>query len=114
VKQAELISILKENHYSFKIDGDVLSIIHQGNVYLESLTTLPTGTVFNNEGNVYLHSLTTLPAGTVFNNQGCAYLNSLKTLPEGIVFNNKDYVFLESFTALPILYRGEMRSFEIA
>jgi len=55
--QNNLIKILKEKDYKHYKKGDDLFVTHQGNVDLESLTTLPENTKFQNQGNVYLRSL---------------------------------------------------------
>jgi len=74
---------------------------NKGDVNLESLTTLPENTKFENKGYVDLRSLTTLPENTKFGNQGDVYLESLTTLPKNTKFENKGDVYLESLTTLP-------------
>ena len=54
----EFIEILKKEGYSYKIEGDKLVVTGNGDVWLDSLTSLPPGVVFKNRGRVYLRSLT--------------------------------------------------------
>ena len=72
-----------------------------GNLYLESLTTLPDNITFNVGGNLYLESLTTLPDNITFNVGGNLDLESLTTLPDNITFNVGGDLYLESLTTLP-------------
>ena len=75
----EFTKQLDKKRYSYEIEGDKIIIIsgYGGDVYLNALTSLPPGVVFNNKGNVYLNSLTSLPPGVVFNNKGGVYLEFL-------------------------------------
>ena len=73
----EFIEILKKEGYSYKIEGDKLVVTGNGDVWLDSLTSLPPGVVFKNKGDVYLYSLTSLPPGVEFKNGGNADLKSL-------------------------------------
>jgi hypothetical protein len=93
--------ILAKEHIQFNQIGDLITINHQGSVYLSSLTSLPEGTKFENQGSVDLSSLTSLPEGTKFENQGSVYLSSLTSLPEGTKFENQGPVYLSSLTSLP-------------
>ena len=97
----QFLEILDRKFIAYKLEDEIVNIDNQGNVDLESLTTLPEGIQFNNQGYVDLESLTTLPEGIQFNNQGNVYLRSLTTLPEGIQFNNQGNVYLQSLTTLP-------------
>ncbi len=98
----EFIKILKDNRYSYEIEGDKivvtyegsLEFINDGSVYLDSLTSLPPGVEFKNRGNVYLKSLTSLPPGVVFKNVSSVYLNSLPSLPPGVEFKNGRFGFV--------------------
>ena len=92
----EFIQELDKKGYSYEIEGDKLDVTYKGDVYLNSLTSLPPGVVFNNGGYVYLGSLTSLPPGVVFNNGGGIYLRSLTSLPRGGEFKNGGGVYLES------------------
>ena len=76
----EFIDILERKGYSYELEGDKIVVTGKGDVYLQSLETLPSGVVFNNGGYVYLESLKTLPPGVVFKNRGDVYLNSLISL----------------------------------
>jgi hypothetical protein len=93
--------LLAKEHIQFNQIGDLITINHQGSVYLSSLTSLPEGTKFENQGSVYLRSLTSLPEGTKFENQGSVDLRSLTSLPEGTKFENQGSVDLRSLTSLP-------------
>ncbi len=100
----EFIQILKENAYSYKIEGDNLVVINgndYGTVWLDSLTSLPSGVVFENGGKVWLNSLTSLPSGVVFENEGGVDLSSLTSIPSGVEFKNGGNVYLESLTSIP-------------
>jgi len=97
----EFIKVLKEKRYSYNIEGDLIVVTHNGDVYLDSLTTLPAGVKFENEGYVNLRSLTTLPAGVKFENGGDVMLDYLTSIPPGVKFENGGYVYLDSLTTLP-------------
>ena len=73
----EFIQILDKKGYSYKIKGDKIIVTEDGNVFLDSLKTIPPGVEFKNEMRVYLQSLKTLPPGVEFNNVGSVYLRSL-------------------------------------
>ena len=117
------IAELDKNGYIYKVEeGRVIISKENRNVHLDSLTTIPEGTVFENGGYVNLYSLTTLPdrikfenggdvhldslttfsLGVVFKNGGFVDLNSLITLPEEVVFENIGGINLNSLTALPV------------
>ena len=95
------IEELEGREYSYEIEGDKIVVTRKGEVFLDSLTSLPHGVEFNNKGEVYLDSLKSLPHGVEFNNKGLVDLSSLTSLPPGVEFNNKGYVYLESLTSLP-------------
>ena len=94
--QEEFIEELKKRSYSYEIEGDEIVVTHQGNVWLESFESLPSGVRFENQGYVYLPSLKSLPPGVVFENQGDVRLPSLKSLPPGVQFQNRGNVWLNS------------------
>ena len=75
--QEEFIEVLEEKRYSYEIEGDKIIVTQDGNVYLSSLETIPSGVGFENDGNVDLDSLETLPPGVEFKNEGGVGLNSL-------------------------------------
>ncbi len=75
--QKEFIEILKENDYSYEIEGDKIIVTHKGSVWLDALTSIPPGVVFNNGWAVNLTSLTSLPPGVEFRNGGYVYLDAL-------------------------------------
>ena len=100
----EFIKVLKENDFSYKIEGDKIAVTRgdeDGDVDLGNLTTLPSDVKFENKGYVDLHSLTTLPAGVKFENKGDVDLDSLTTLPADVKFENKGDVDLRDLTTLP-------------
>jgi len=99
--QKEFIKVLDKKGYSYKIEGDRVVVTHKGDVFLDSLTSLPPGVEFRNGGYVSLHSLKSLPPGVVFRNEGNVYLESLTSLPPGVEFRNGGYVSLHSLTSLP-------------
>ncbi len=98
----EFIQILDEKRYSYEIQGDNIVVTHKWSVYLDSLTSLPTGVVFRNEGyvyergDVYLNALTSLPPDVEFRNKGNVNLGSLTSLPPDVEFNNTGDVYLKS------------------
>jgi len=98
--QKEFIKKLDLEGYSYKIEGDKIIVTHRGDVYLESLTSLPPGVVFSNEGDVYLNSLTSIPPGVEFKNKGDVMLFSLKSLPPDVVFSNEGDVNLDALTSI--------------
>jgi len=99
--QKEFIKVLDKKGYSYKIEGDRVVVTHKGDVFLDSLTSLPPGVEFRNGVYVSLHSLKSLPPGVVFRNEGNVYLESLTSLPPGVEFRNGGYVSLHSLTSLP-------------
>jgi len=96
--QEEFISILDKKRYSYEIEGDQIVVTDDGNVDLESLTSLPPGVKFENEGDVYLSSLTSLPPGVEFRNDGGVYMPNLMELAQGVVFKNERSVNLNALT----------------
>ena len=95
------IEVLKREDYSYKIEGDKIVVTDEEGVWLQSLTSIPSGVVFKNEGDVYLRALTSLPPGVVFENGGYVDLRALTSLPPSVEFKNGGNVFLKSFTSLP-------------
>jgi hypothetical protein len=93
--------LLRKKNIHFKTKDGVITIDHEGYIYLYSLTQLPDNVYFNNKGYVSLDSLTQLPDNVYFNNEGFVYLYSLTQLPENVIFNNKGFVDLYSLTQLP-------------
>ena len=87
--QEEFISILDKKGYSYKIEGDRIVVTYEGNVDLESLTSLPPSVVFKNGGAVDLEGPTSLPPGVVFKNRGNVYLSSLTSISPGVKFENE-------------------------
>ena len=55
--QEEFIKVLNREKYSYEIEGDKIIVTSKGNVYLDSLTSLPSGVEFNNGGGVDLESI---------------------------------------------------------
>jgi hypothetical protein len=98
--QEEFIKQLKKKKYSYKIEGDLIVVTHNGDVSLDSLTTLPADVKFENGGHVSLDSLTTLPPGVEFNNGGSVYLQGLASIPSGVEFNNGGSVNLDALTSI--------------
>ena len=82
------IEVLKREDYSYKIEGDKIVVTDEEGVWLQSLTSIPSGVVFKNEGDVYLRALTSLPPGVVFENGGDVDLRALTSLPPGVEFKN--------------------------
>jgi hypothetical protein len=94
--QKEFIKELEEEGYSYETQGTKTLVIHEGRVWLPSLTHLPPGVEFKNEGGVYLPSLTHLPPGVEFKNAGVVRLPSLTHLAPGVEFKNGGVVWLPS------------------
>jgi len=98
--QEEFIEILDGEDYSYEIEGDKIMVTNEGNVDLDSLTSLPPGVEFKNKGYVDLESLTSISPDVKFNNRGVVYLNALTSLPPGVEFKNGWYVDLRSLTSI--------------
>ena len=98
----EFISILEEKGYRYLIEGETLIVDYKWYVWLNSLTSLPSGVQFKNEEYVSLNALKSLPAGVEFKNEGNVWLNGLTSLPAGVQFKNGGRVRLNSLTSLPI------------
>jgi hypothetical protein len=92
----EFIKQLEEAGYSYETQGTKTLVIHEGGVWLDSLTHLPPGVEFKNRGGVWLDSLTHLPPGVEFKNGGWVYLPSLTHLAPGVEFKNEGGVRLPS------------------
>ena len=76
----KFIEILDIEGYSYEMEGDKIVVTRgdiYGDVWLNSLKTLPPGVEFKNGGNVWLDSLEILPPGVVFNNGGDVFLKSI-------------------------------------
>ena len=73
----EFIEVLKDKGYPYMIRGNKVVVTDEGDVHLQSLTSLPPGVSFRNEGGVDLRSLTSLSPGVEFRNEGYVYLDSL-------------------------------------
>ena len=89
----EFIKVLDSKHYPYEIEGDNLVVTYEGNLYLESIKSIPPNIEFRNGGdsrfgscNVYLQSLKSIPLGTKFSNRGGVYLNSIDNITPGITF----------------------------
>ena len=78
--QEEFIKVLKRDGYSYDIEGDKIVVLGV-DIWLESLTSIPSGVVFKNKWGVDLRSLTSISPGVVFNNGGYIGLGSLTSLP---------------------------------
>ena len=98
----EFIAILDEKRYSHEIERNKIVVIHEGDVYLNALTSLPPGVEFKNGGGVHLDGLTSLPPGVVFKNRGHftgdVDLESLTSISPGVVFENGGDVHLKALT----------------
>ena len=94
--QEEFIEELNDRGYSYEIEGDKIVVTHNGNAYLDSLTSLPPGVVFSNKWDVWLNLLDSIPSSVEFRNGGHVCLDSLPSIPIGVEFNNKGDVNLSS------------------
>ena len=110
--QKEFIEVLDEKGYSYEIEGDKIVVTVLGSVFLNDLTSLPSGVEFRGGYHVHLGSLTSLPPGVVFNNKGDVYLESLTSIHPDVEFNNtgyvekymgfvKGHVYLKRLTSIP-------------
>jgi len=73
----KFIKKLEESRYSYEIQGNKIVVTYKGNIWLDSLTSLPPGVVFKNGGYVDSNALTSLPPGVEFRNAGIVNLSSL-------------------------------------
>jgi hypothetical protein len=107
--QKEFINELDEKGYSYEIQGDKLVVTHEGDVYLNDLTSLPPGVEFKNGGTVMLNALTSIPPGVEFRNEGNVHLRDLTSLPPGVEFRNGGVVNLRALTSLPpgVVFRNK-------
>jgi hypothetical protein len=94
VTREEFIEILDKKGYSYEIQGDRIVVTHKGDVFLNALTSLPPGVVFENERLLDLGSLISISPGVVFRNGGYVGLNSLTSLSPGVEFRNKGSIIL--------------------
>ena len=98
--QKGFVKVLKKEKYSYEIEGDKIFVTYKDDVWLGSITSLPTGVEFKNKGDVWLESLTSLPTGVKFKNKGHVYLGDLTSLTPGVEFRNKGHVVLSSLTSI--------------
>ena len=98
--QKEFIKVLDKKGYSYEIEGDKIVVNHKTGLYLNELTSIPTGVEFRNEGGVILNSLTSLPPDAEFRNEGGVHLRSLTSLHPGMEFRNGGDVYLDSITSI--------------
>ena len=92
----DFIEVLKKKRYPYKIERDKMLVTYKGDVWLDSLKTIPPGVQFKNGGYVYLNFLKTLHPSVEFKNKGGVDLGSLETLHPGVEFKNKGDVYLKS------------------
>lgn len=67
----EFIEELDKKGYSYEIEGDKVVVNGGdglGHIYLDTLTTIPSGVEFRNKGYIILNALTSIPSGVEFNN----------------------------------------------
>jgi len=91
----EFIKILEEKEYFYDVEGNKI-VVFGVDIWLKSLTSLPSGVEFRNRGWLLLDSLTSLPPDVVFKNGGYVNLKSLTSIPPGVVFKNGEVVILDS------------------
>jgi hypothetical protein len=104
VSREEFIQILKDNRYSYEIEGDKIIVTDDEHVYLDALTSLPPGVEFKNRGSVYLDALTSLHPGVEFENKGAVYLDALTSLHPGVEFKKRGSVYLDALTGDWFIY----------
>jgi hypothetical protein len=96
----EFISILEEKGYSYRIEGEILIVDHDGDVWLMGLTSLPPNVEFRNVGAVGLRDLKALHDNIEFRNDGNVWLRSLNRLSLAdmdSVFQNKADAFIGEY-----------------
>jgi hypothetical protein len=98
VTRKEFIKILKDNRYSYEIEGDKIIVTDdEHRVSLNVLKSLPPNVHFKNVGTVDLTRLETIPPGTVFENGGHVNLADIQSIPRNNVeFRNGGYVWMMS------------------
>jgi hypothetical protein len=104
----EFTQILDEKGYVYEISGDKIDIqygheVMRGVIRLTELAELPEGfrIIFSNPGNVFLESLVSLPARTEFVNWGFIDLENLTHVSPGVKFRNTYWVWLNSLRSIP-------------
>ena len=128
----EFIKVLKENDFSYKIEGDKLVVDlynnYLGNIHLD-IESIPPNVMFRNRGSLYLNELKSIPPGTKFRNTDGVHLKSVKSLspdvefrnggivrlreiddlPPGIEFNNGDYVYFKDLKSISpgVVFKNE-------
>ena len=75
--QEAFIKELERKGYSYSEEGNKIMITDRGGIYLDDLTSLPSGVEFRNGGSVFLDALTSLPSGVEFKNQLSVHLGFL-------------------------------------
>jgi hypothetical protein len=100
--QKEFTKVLKKNGHTYElVDNKVIVTSPNITLYLDTLTEIPSGIIFNNGGFVDLSSLVEIPSDIEFNNAGHVMLKSLRDLPPSIKFNNRGHVWLNSLGRIP-------------
>ena len=96
--EKEFIETLEKKGYLHLVSivGGNIILKGNGDIILNSITSLPSGIIFKNTGKVELDSLTHISRGIEFQNRWFTSLNSLKSIPPGVVFDNGGDVYLNS------------------
>jgi hypothetical protein len=100
----EFIKVLDGSGYSYRKEGEKIVVtgsIRPGNVWLDGITSIPSGVVFDNLGQVSLGSMDKIPDDIVFTNGGEVFLDRLKTISSDTIFNNKKDIYLPSLRSIP-------------
>jgi len=100
--------LLQKENIHFKTKDGVITIDHEGYVYLNSLTQLPDNVQFNNEGYVYLDSLTQLPENKeqIFKNDGMVWYDRDKQYDPRIGKKDTYSFFVEGVSYRYFIYKG--------
>ena len=94
----DFIKVLNRNGYSYEMEGDKIIVTVVGDIWLNSIKSIPSNVVFNNRGHVLLDSITSIPYGVEFNNGGIVSLDAIVSISPVVKFNNTGVISLRSLT----------------
>jgi hypothetical protein len=104
----EFIVELESKGYSYSISiGGNIIVKGADSVFLQTITSLPSGVTFKNIFDVYLDSVTNISPGVRFENGWNVIMRSIENIPPGVSFDNRGDIYLDS-----LIKGGFLRNWE--
>ena len=107
----EFIVELESKGYSYymSIGGNII-VKGADSVFLQNITSLPSGVAFKNTSDVYLDSVTNISPGVRFENGWNVLMRSIENIPPGVSFDNRGDIYLDSLIkgGFPGNWRGNI------